>query len=114
MASREELLQSINPEMHLTRAFFLKVYGYEISFPGFAEIAIKTLENAGCSKARSYYDQIVQEYEDQYNERLKTVAIEYGKQLERQRGKKWSAKTSKEKEIPKLSNEDFCRQIMKW
>lgn len=114
MASREELLKSINPEMRLTRVFFLKVYGYEISFPGFAEIAIKVLEDAGCSRARSYYDQIVQEYKQKHEEKLKTVAIEYVKQLDQQREKKWSDKSLKEKEMQKLSNEDFCRQIMKW
>lgn len=40
MASREGLLQSIQPDMKLDRAFFLKVYGYEITWPGFEETAI--------------------------------------------------------------------------
>lgn len=104
MASREELLKSINPEMRLTRAFFLKVYGYEISFPGFAEIAIKVLEDAGCSRARSYYDQIVQEYETKHNEELKTVAVEYVKQLDRQREKNWSDKKRKTEQIQNSSS----------
>ena len=59
MASREELLQSIRPGMKLNRAFFLKVYGYEITWPGFQDTAIKALEDAGCSKAREYYDSVV-------------------------------------------------------
>ena len=37
MASREELLQSIRPDMTLTKAFFMRIYGYEITWPGFAE-----------------------------------------------------------------------------
>lgn len=37
MASRKELLATITPDMRLTRAFFLKVYGYELTWPGFAE-----------------------------------------------------------------------------
>lgn len=104
MASREELLNSINPEMRLTRVFFLKVYGYEISFPGFAEIAIKVLEDAGCSRARSYYDQIVQEYKHKHEEKLKTVAIEYVKQLDQQREKKWSDKKRKTEQIQNSSS----------
>lgn len=49
MASREELLQSIQPGMKLDKAFFLKIYGYELTWPGFAETAIKALEAAGLS-----------------------------------------------------------------
>ena len=54
MASRGELLQSICPDMVLNKAFFLKVYGYEISFPGFADEAIKAINDAGCRRAREY------------------------------------------------------------
>ena len=88
MASREELLQSINPEMQLNRAFFMKVYGYEISFPGFAETAIKALEDAGCSRAREYYTRLVNDYEQKKQEELYPVAVEYVKQLEAQWEKK--------------------------
>ena len=44
MPSREELLQSIRPDMILTEAFFLRIYGYEISYPGFAAVALNKLE----------------------------------------------------------------------
>ncbi|MDO4340935.1 MAG: hypothetical protein Q4C91_23110 [Eubacteriales bacterium] len=36
---RETLLQSIHPKMHLTKAFFLRVYGYEVSTSGLAVIS---------------------------------------------------------------------------
>ena len=72
--TKEKFLANICPGMKLDKAFFLKVYGYEISFPGFAEIAIKTLETAGCSKARAYYEQIVCEYEEKQKEQLKSAA----------------------------------------
>lgn len=39
MASREELLQSIGPDMRLDKWFFLRIYGYELTWPGFAEAA---------------------------------------------------------------------------
>ena len=72
--TKEKFLAGIQPGMKLDKAFFLKVYGYEISFPGFAEIAIKTLENAGCSKARAYYERIVFDYEEKQKDSLKPIA----------------------------------------
>ena len=66
MASRKELLAAITPSMKLTRAFFLKVYGYELTWPGFAEIALTKLEEQGCSKARTYYADIVAAYEQEH------------------------------------------------
>lgn len=80
MASREELLQSIRPDMKLDRAFFLKVYGYEISFPGFKDIAIKALNEVGCSRAEEHYNRIVSEYEKKQDESIKPVAERLAKQ----------------------------------
>lgn len=82
MPSREELLQSIHPDMKLDKAFFLKIYGYEITWPGFMEIAIKALEDAGCSKAQGYYHAIVTEHEKKYHESLKEAAAWYRKTLD--------------------------------
>lgn len=70
MASREELLQGIHSKKKLDKAFFMKVYGYEISFPGFADEAIKALNDAGCSRAQEYYDLVVGEYEKKYQEQI--------------------------------------------
>ena len=80
MASREELLQSIRSDMKLDRNFFLKVYGYEISFPGYKDIAIKALNEVGCSRAEEYYNRIVSEYETKQNESMKPVAERLAKQ----------------------------------
>ena len=88
MASREELLQSIRPGMKLDKAFFMKVYGYEISFPGFSDEAIKALSDAGCSRAREYYNKAVSEYEQKHDEEMKEVAAWYRKECERQWQKK--------------------------
>lgn len=77
MASSEELLQSIRPGMKLNKVFFLRVYGYEITWPGFAETAIKALEDAGCSNARNYYDSIVARYEESYRQSIKEAGAWY-------------------------------------
>ena len=72
--TKEKFIASICPGMKLDKAFFLKVYGYEISFPGFAEIAIRALEDAGCSKAMAYYERIIFEYEEKQKDGLKPIA----------------------------------------
>ena len=88
MASREELLQSIKPDMKLTWDFFKKIYGYEISFPGFAEVALKALEDAGSTHSRQHYEKFVNDYEQKKQEELYPVAVEYVKRLEAQWEKK--------------------------
>lgn len=77
MVSRQELLKSIHPAMKLDRPFFMKVYGYEITWPGFAEAALSQLEEAGCSRAREYYDRFVSEYEKKHEEEMRKVAAWY-------------------------------------
>ena len=76
MTSTKELLGSIGPSMTLDKAFFMKVYGYEISFPGFTETALSRLEAAGCSRAREYYSRFISEYERQRDEELKPIAAD--------------------------------------
>ena len=82
MASREELLQSIRPNMKLDRNFFLKVYGYEISFPSYKDIAIKALNEVGCSKAEEHYNRIVSEYERKQDESIKNATGWYLKKCQ--------------------------------
>ena len=77
MASREELLACIKQDMHLKRSFFKRVYGYEISCPGFADRVIAALEAVGCCKARQYYDDWVSEYEAAYRAEIQPVVAWY-------------------------------------
>lgn len=72
--TKEKFLASISSDMKLTKAVFLRIYGYEISHPGFAEIAIKELSNAGCGKAQTYYNQVVAEYEENQKESFRSAA----------------------------------------
>lgn len=81
-ANKKQLLQSIGPGMNLTKGFFRKIYGYEISWPGFADQAIKALEDAGCSRARTYYVEIIGEYQRQQDESIKPVAAWYVEKLD--------------------------------
>ena len=100
MASREELLQSIKPDMKLTWDFFKKIYGYEISFPGFAEVALKALEDAGSTHSRQHYKKFVNDYEQKKQEELYPVAVEYVKKLEAQWERKRSDNNANRRERP--------------
>lgn len=100
MPGRERLLQSIRPGMKLDRAFFLKIYGYEISFPGFRETAIKALEDAGCSMAWDYYIAAVAGYNYGHRQQLKEVGEWYLKECE----KEWKKKM-KEGEVKRRQEE---------
>lgn len=121
--NRQQLLNSIQPGMKLDRHFFLKVYGYEISFPGFADKAVKALEDAGCSKAREYYEMVVGEYQAKQDEEMKRVAAWYREECEKEwkKNQKGSEERRKERtEFPNqekkqpLTKEQVSRQIMKW
>lgn len=81
MTSLNDLLESINPGMRLTKEFFRRVYGYELYNPGFADMAVSRLEAAGCSRARCYYEAWVSEYEAKYEKEMKEVAAWYHKRL---------------------------------
>ncbi len=80
--------------MKLERAFFLKVYGYEISFPGFRETAIKALEDAGCSMAWDYYIAAVAGYNYGHQQQLKEV----GKLYLEECNKEWKKKVKEGEE----------------
>lgn len=54
--TKEELLNEINPCLQLNNKFLLKIYGYELSFPGFKEEALKKLEDAGFTHVRKNYE----------------------------------------------------------
>lgn len=80
--TKEKLLASIRPDMKLDRTFFLRIYGYEISYPGFADKATSNLENAGCSQAKAYYERIVAEFEKKNDEELKPIAKWLSEQID--------------------------------
>ena len=80
MASKQELLDSLKVNMHLDKNFFMKVYGYNMTSPGFADEVIARLKFLGCSNAGNYYTCIVAEYEHKHNEMIKRVAEWYAEQ----------------------------------
>lgn len=78
--TRQQLLEGIRPGMKLDRNFFLRIYGYEITWPGSADEAIRKLEEAGCSRAREYYNTTIAEYQEKRDRELKPIARQIRRQ----------------------------------
>lgn len=108
-ASKERLLQSIGPTMNLTKGFFKRVYGYELTWPGFADHAIKSLEEAGCSRARQYYDMVVDECDQQHDADLADVAHWYAGEC----AKDWEKrqKGSEEQRLREMSSQELLELL---
>lgn len=72
--SRESLLASIRPGMSLDRDFFLKVYGYSVTRPGFKYEVFERLGRAGYDRLYEFYIRYVTEYEEQERQAMKEAA----------------------------------------
>lgn len=68
----------------------MRIYGYELTWPGFADQAITALKKAGCSRAGKYYQRFVGEYEREHDKEMQQAAEWYRKQTERKEsGRDW-------------------------
>ena len=97
---KDELLHSFSTGMKLYKSTFLKIYGYELTYPGYAEKALSWLEMLGCSKARIYYSGVVAEYEHQHEKEMRGAAAWYRAQCENE--KKEVRKSWGQKEVEQL------------
>lgn len=77
----EKFINSFKP-MPLTKAFFLKIYGYKLTWPGSAERCLQRLEELGSSRARKLYAAVVADYEEKKEKTTQEVAAWYAEQLE--------------------------------
>ena len=112
-ASREQLLQSISPDMKLTKGFFRRIYGYELFSPGFREQAINALEAAGCTRARIYYDDVIGEYQRNRDKELKPITDIYIKECNRE----WEQKEKRgevKRELKEMSNQELLTLLKSW
>lgn len=100
MVGRENLLKVIHLKMMLNKELFLNIYGYEISFPGFADESIKVLNDAGCSRAREYYDKVILEYKKKHDEEIKKVSVWHRKECK----KEWQEKRGEVKRKQEQEN----------
>ncbi len=77
MPDKGKFFDSLVSGMKLYKSTFLKIYGYDISTPGFADEALAKLKGLGCSKAEEYYKGIVSEREEERKRMMKEAAAWY-------------------------------------
>ena len=108
LLTKEKLMDSIGSDMKLYKSTFMKIYGYELTWPGFAKLALAKLESVGCEKAREHYARIVGEYEEKHDTKMKEVARDYKKQCEKEHEnrKRKEVRNCKE-ELTKMSNNEL-------
>lgn len=80
LPARKTLLDSFKPGMKFFRSLFVKILGYDITTPGFAEDAIARLEILGSTKARDHYTRIFSEWKEEHEKMLQEAAAWYRKQ----------------------------------
>lgn len=104
----------IKPDMKLTESFFKAIYGYELTYPGFAEMAMIKLTAMGCKNARVYYKQFSEKYKNKARQTLRNVGEWYVDQLEKERQAKKQKEVrqwNREKAYQKMSDEEL---LEKW
>lgn len=83
----------------------MKILGYDITTPGFAEDALTRLEILGCSRAREYYEAVRSEWQQEHDAQMKSVAHWYRGQCENEfenMKRKAVRESRKEQEVEQL------------
>lgn len=102
---RKSFLHSFSCDMKLYRSTFMKILGYDITTPGFAEDALTRLEILGCSRAREYYEAVRSEWQQEHDAQMKSVAHWYRGQCENEfenMKRKAVRESRKEQEVEQL------------
>ena len=89
--NRELFLDSIKPGVRIDYDFCMKIYGYDISSPGFADQVLNKIEALGLKEIRRFYHSSVKKYEDKYNDSMKKVSEWYSKKCQDE----WERKVKK-------------------
>ena len=114
---KDELLHSFGTGMKLYKSTFLKIYGYELTYPGYAEKALSWLEMLGCSKARTYYSGVVAEYEHQHEKEMRGAAAWYRAQCENEwknmKRKVVKARNWKIENLTRTELSELCQSLLR-
>lgn len=111
---RRTLLDSFKVDMKLFKSTFSKIFGYDMTTPGFADDALARLEILGCSRARNYYTCITAEWQHEHDKMMKEVAHWYrGQSFE---GKKVSEprrqQEAEQRNLTKSELIELCRKLL--
>ena len=114
---RKPFLHSFSIGMKLYKSTFLKIYGYDITTPGFAEDALTRLEILGCSRACEYYEAVRSEWQEEHDAQMKSVAHWYKERCaeEWENMKRKAVRQPREQKIQNLTREqltELCRKLL--
>lgn len=86
MAKKDDLLEYLTqgkgPQIPNV---YKAIYGYELTYPGYADIAIRAMELTEPKNAREEYEKWVTDYEKGYDAMMKNVAEWYDKELDKRK-----------------------------
>lgn len=112
MDIRNKLLNEMGSDMHLSKSYFEKILGLDITTPGFAEDALTRLEILGCSRAREYYETVKAEWQREHDEQMKSVAHWYKGQCENEfENMKRKAVRESREDLKKMSNSELLTHL---
>ena len=112
--NKEQFLDLIKPGSRVDYNFCMKVYGYEITWPGYAEKVIARIEELGLSGIREYYDNCVFKYEEARKEDMKEVSEWYIKKCKDDWEKgvsNWDLKNTNQKKFTEKQKEDLLMKL---
>lgn len=109
---RETLMHSFSCDMKLYKSTFMKILGYDITTPGFAEDALARLEFLGCSRAREYYEAVRLEWQKEHDAQMKSAAHWYKGQCENEfENMKRKAVRESREDLKKMSNSELLTHL---
>lgn len=112
LPTRKKLLHTFRIGMRFTKSFFLKILGYDITTPGFAEDAIARLEMLGSTKARGHYTRISSEWKEEHEKMLHEVAAWYRKQDFDKKGVRGSRKQQEAEQMKRTLHQKSDRELL--
>lgn len=108
MAKQDELLEYLMQGKGTKIPNVYKaIYGFELTYPGYAEKALKAMELTEPKNAREEYEKWVADFEEKDNAMMKNVAEWYDNYLERRDTKRWKTK------VTELSDEQLMQCLEK-
>lgn len=112
LTGRKPFLHSFSCDMKLYKSTFIKILGYDITTPGFAENALTRLEILGCSRAREYYEAVKTEWQREHDAQMKSVAHWYKGQCENEfENMKRKAVRESREDLKKMSNSELLTHL---
>ena len=104
-------LEAAKQSGKLDKNTFKKILGLDMTWPGFAEDALKRLEELGCSREREYYEAVRSGWQQEHEQQMRNVAEWYIKQnfdRKKVRARDWKIENLTREELTEL-----CQSLLR-